>query len=379
MLKFFKNKWFRIPYTILLYAFSIYGFFLTVSYFAMKYEWTKDEGMIDSNNRYFQNMDSKYNQSYKLDSISIKKNRYKALNRIILLNEFYPLNAKYILDAYTRNQDEKLALQMLDAVDLKLKSNNEYKIAVQQLNNRKINKQKTSSRSAFEWMNLGAWKAFTVAVKRDRESIDSVAKVTGVESRLIVSCLAGEQIRMFNSRRQSFKKYISPLQSLVLETNLSYGVTGIKVNTAINIEKYLKDPNSVYYLGKKFEHLLDYDSSKTYGNALNGKQSMRIRRLVQYKDHFYSYLYAAIFMKQIKMQWERAGYPLDNRPEILASLFNLGFRKSVPKKDPAVGGSNYLVGESMYTFGAVAFEFYYSGELLDVFPYQKKHFDWDTN
>jgi hypothetical protein len=184
---------------------------------------------------------------------------------------------------------------------------------------------------------------------------------------------------MFNSRRQSFKKYISPLQSLVLETNLSYGVTGIKVNTAINIEKYLKDPNSVYYLGKKFEHLLDYDSSKTYGNALNGKQSMRIKRLVQYKDHFYSYLYAAIFMKQIKMQWERAGYPLDNRPEILASLFNLGFRKSVPKKDPAVGGSNYLVGESMYTFGAVAFEFYYSGELLDVFPYEKKHFDWDTN
>ena len=76
MLKFFKNKWFRIPYTILLYAFSIYGFFLTVSYFAMKYEWTKDEGMIDSNNRYFQNMDSKYNQTYKLDSISIKKNKF---------------------------------------------------------------------------------------------------------------------------------------------------------------------------------------------------------------------------------------------------------------------------------------------------------------
>jgi len=43
MLKFFKNKWFKIPYTVLLYAFSIYGFFLNVTYFAMKFEWTKDE------------------------------------------------------------------------------------------------------------------------------------------------------------------------------------------------------------------------------------------------------------------------------------------------------------------------------------------------
>ena len=209
--------------------------------------------------------------------------------------------------------------------------------------------------------------------------IDSVAKITGVEGRLIVSCLAGEQIRLFNSRRESFKKYISPLQSLVLENNLSYGVTGIKEHTAMNIERYLKDPNSEYYLGKKYEHLLDYDSTQSYINSINDTMNIRLRRLVQFNDHYYSYLYAALFVKQIKMQWERAGYPLDNRPEILASLFNLGYSKSKPKKYPSVGGSNYQVGESQYTFGAVAFEFYYSGELLDVFPYQKKRFDWDTN
>ncbi|MCX6196159.1 MAG: hypothetical protein NTY55_05810, partial [Flavobacteriia bacterium] len=137
MLKFFKNKWFRIPYTILLYAFSIYGFFLTVTYFAMKYELTKDKGMIDSNNRYFQNMHDKYNQSFRIDSISMQKYRYEALNRIIVLNEFYPLNAKYILDAWARNQDEKLTLQMLDAVDLKMKSNQEYQNALQEMRNSK--------------------------------------------------------------------------------------------------------------------------------------------------------------------------------------------------------------------------------------------------
>lgn len=379
MLKFFKNKWFRIPYTIILYGFSLYGLFLTVAYFAIKFEWTKDKGMIDVNNRYFQEMSDKYNQSFRVDSVSMQKYRYEALNRIIILNEFYPLNAKYILDAWIINQDEKLTLQMLDAVDLKMKSNQDYQNALQQMQKNKLTTQKITGLSVFDWMNVGEWKAFRIAVQKDKKCIDSVAKITGVESRLIVSCLAGEQIRLFNSRRESFKKYISPLQSLVLENNLSYGVTGIKENTAIKIERYLKDPKSEYYLGKKYEHLLDYDSTQSYINSINDTMSLRIRRLVQFKDHYYSYLYAALFVKQIKMQWERAGFPLDNRPEILASLFNLGYSKSKPKKNPAVGGSNYQVGESMYTFGAVAFEFYYSGELLDVFPYQKKRFDWDTN
>ena len=104
--------------------------------------------------------------------------------------------------------------------------------------------------------------------------------------------------------------------------------------------------------------------------------SLRVRRLVQFKNHYYSYLYTALFLKQIKMQWERAGYPIDKRPEILASLFNLGYQKSKPKKNPGVGGSNYKIHDTEYTFGSVAFEFYYSGELSEIFPYKKKSFDF---
>jgi hypothetical protein len=53
----------------------------------------------------------------------------------------------------------------------------------------------------------------------------------------------------------------------------------------------------------------------------------------------------------------------------LASIFNLGYRKSIPKKYPAVGGSNFMIRDKEYTFGGVAYDFYYSGELLDEFPY----------
>lgn len=378
MKRFFLSKWFKIPYRVILYSFAGYGAFLTLTYFAMKFKWTNDSGMIDSNNRYFQGMHDKYNLSFKVDSVSMIQHRFEILNRIILLNEYYPVNAQYILSSYKSNGDEKLALQMLDAADLRLLSNPEYRKDSRLLNknlNRK--KKKTTALSVFEWMNVAEWKYFKEAVTKDKKFIDSAANVTGVEPRLIVACLVGEQVRLFNSRRERFKDYIAPLKTLALETNLSYGVTGIKESTAMRIETYLKDPNCDYYLGDEYAHLLDYDSLSSYNNGLNDTMSIRLQRLVQFNNHYYSYLYAAIFVKQIKMQWERAGYPIEDRPEIFASLFNLGFQKSKPKKRPGVGGSVFKINETEYTFGAVAFEFYYSGEMSDVFPYKKSRFDWN--
>ncbi len=377
MLKFLKSKWIKIPYTVFLYAFAIYGFFLTATYLAVKFKWTNNEGMIDENNRYFQDMHNKYNQSFRVDSVSMQQHRYEALNRIMVLNQFHPKNAEYILSTLLKTNDERIALKMLDAVDLRLRKNKKYRVALADMRSKHSKRQKTTGLSVFEWMNVAEWQDFKIAVQKDKKYIDSAARITGVESRLIVSCLVGEQIRLFNSNRESYKNYIGPLKVLVLENHLSYGVTGIKESTAQKIENFLKDSTRVYYLGKEYAHLLDYDSIRSYKNNINDTMSVRLQRLVQFKDHYYSYLYTALFLKQMKMQWERAGYPIDDRPEILASLFNLGYQRSKPKKNPAVGGSDFKIHETNYTFGAVAFEFYYSGELADVFPYQKSMFDWN--
>jgi hypothetical protein len=375
MKKFFKSRWFRIPYFTVLYLFAIYGAFLTLTYFAMKFNWTRESGKLDSNNRYFQAMHDKYNQSFKVDSVSMVKHRYEVMQRIIVLNDFFPVNAQHILTAYQNTKDEKLALQMLDAVDLRLRKNKKYHHATQKIQSSKSKSQEeTTGLSVFEWMNINEWKYFSEAVAKDKVYIDSAAAVAGVEARIIVSCLVGEQVRLFNSRREKFKGFITPLKSLALETNLSYGVTGIKENTALKIERYLKDETSAYYLGKDHENILDFDSITNYNNGLNDTMNVRLQRLVQFKDHYYSYLYAALFVKQIKTQWEKAGFPIDDRPEILASLFNLGYQKSRPKKNPGVGGSVFKINESEYTFGSVAFEFYYSGELAELFPFAKERF-----
>jgi hypothetical protein len=371
----YEKKWVKIPYLIGLYSFALYGAFLASVYVAMKFKWTQESGQLDVNNRYFQEMSDKYDLSFRIDSTFFVKKRFEVLDRIVVLNDFYPTNAKYILNAYKKTNDERVALKMLDAVDLRLRSDKKYQAALKDLKEKKANRrEKVSGLSAYEWMNVAEWKYFREALRKDKPYIDSAAKVTGVEARTIVAALVGEQVRLFNSRRERFKEYIAPLKSLSVGTMMSFGPTGIKENTAMKIERYLKDSTSVYYLGKEYEHLLDFDSTEVFQHAVHDTMSLRVKRLAQYKDHYYSFLYTALFIKQIKMQWERAGFPIDERPEIFASLFNLGYQKSKPKKNPGVGGSVFKVKDKEYTFGGVSFDFYYSGELADLFPYQKQKF-----
>lgn len=369
MKRLFQKKWFKIPYQIALYGFAAYGVVLVGIYAALKLRLTDDAGLVDKNNRYFQSMHDKYNQDFKTDSASIVAYRNEILQRINLVNDYYPKNARTILEAWAQTKSEKIAFQMLAALDLRLKDNAEYQKKLKALLAKSQSKGTAQGGNAFEWMDYIEWSYFKEAVAKDKKYIDSAAAACGVEPRMIVACLVGEQVRLFNSRRERFKNLVAPLKTLALETNLSFGVTGIKESTAKNIEYYLKDPKSPYYCGAKYEHILDYDSTINYNNNLNDTLNLRIKRLVQFKDHYYSYLYAGVFIRQIAAQWQKAGYPIDERPEILASIFNLGYSKSKPKKYPAAGGSNFKIRDKEYTFGGVAFDFYYSGEMLEEFPY----------
>jgi hypothetical protein len=341
------------------------------TYAAIQLGFTKEGGIVDSNNRYFQEMHDKYNQGFRVDSASLVQHRYEALERIVVLNEFYPTNAQYILSVLQKGENEKEVLRMLDAVDLQLKDNKAYCKAVSRIKFNARNVKELSALSVFEWMNIDEWKTFKEAVAKDKRIIDSVANQTGVEGRLIVSCLVGEQIRLFNSGREAYKKWIGPLKVLSVESQFSFGVTGIKEHTAIAIERNIKDSSSIFYLGKKYAHLLDFKGQDT---ASINKE--RIDRLTDFHNHYYSYMYAALFLKQVKVQWEKAGFPIDERPEILATLFNVGYPQSKPKSNPRVGGSTIKIYEKPYSFGAIAYQFYYSGELYELFPFERRKFDW---
>ena len=361
-------KYFSVGFIV---VFALIGLFLTTAFFAVKLHVTDDPGAVDYNDRYFQELKDKYGQSDTDDSSKVNNKEAEFFHNVLVLNKYYPENSLYILNAYLKSRNLTEAERMIGAVNLYMQDNKRYN---SEINEFEIRSSKDSSQrnsgSVFEWMNIAEWEDFKLAVVKDKPLIDSVANLTDVEPRLIVAVLVGEQIRLFNSEREAYKKWIGPLKILSVETTFSLGVTGIKVPTAQTIERNLKDRQSVFYLGEKYEHLLDFQT--------NNITDERFKRLTSYKNHFYSYLYAALNIKQIKTQWERAGYPIGDRPEILATLYNIGFEVSIPKENPVVGGSTVMIHRKPYSFGAIAYEYYYSGELFDLFPFKRIKFDWDN-
>jgi hypothetical protein len=183
-------------------------------------------------------------------------------------------------------------------------------------------------------------------------------------------CLVGEQVRMFNSGREKFKQYVVPFSRLILPTNRGYGVTGILQNTALRIEKTLFDTKSPFYAGDYFQSCINVNDSfpELVNDTIESHKYKTIQRLIKGGDHYYSYLYTAFLIRQYQAHWERSGFTLAYRPEIIGTLFNLGYQKSKPSAHPQVGGSNFEVADRMYTFGGLCYEFYYSGELQNLFP-----------
>lgn len=357
-----KRKKLFLAYTILLYVFAIYGFGLTAAFFGVKLHVFDDPGGVDQNDRYFQlvkNINTKVDSNYV--PISEAADFMSALK---VINSFYPRDAKQIYNCFLQHGDIDIATKAIEAVKIRLLENAEFQAALKNPNLLAKAKVENPNASVFEWMNIEEWNYFKEAVAKDRYLIDSVAKVTDLDHRLIVAALVGEQMRLFNSRRETYKNVIRPLKILSVESKFSLGVTGIKDFTAMKVEAFLKDPSSEYYLGKKYENLLDFKTQDP--------TTERFNRLVDYRNHYYSYLYAAIIIKQFMTQWKNAGYDISDRPEILITLFNVGFPQSKPGPTPQVGGSRVEVNGVRYTFGALGYEFYYSGEMADVFPYKKR-------
>lgn len=244
---------------------------------------------------------------------------------------------------------------------------------------------------SFAWIDTAEWNTLSIALTKDREVIRKAAEDASISPRILVSVIIAEQIRFFTSNRESYKKFFEPLKILGTLSQFSLGVSGIKPETAKLIEENLKNPSSQFYISKEYENLLDYKdhyikindsvSSKISAEKVTTSSSSVVAskdgtstdgiysRLTDDHNHYYSYLYTALFIKEIESQWKREGYDISNRPEILATIFNLGFDKSIPKKDPETAGSIIEIGGEKISFGRLSYEFFYSGELLDIFGF----------
>lgn len=329
---------------------------------------TNDRGAADQNHRSFLTVaEMESLQGAKLSQERIDEQWALQYGRLAALARYYPENARLMLAAAQRSGDPLVVDRMLAAARIYMDQNPALDSLGDRIEALLVAAPQRQQRNVIPWMDNPEWAVLKQAILRDSALINRAADLTGVEARLIVGCLIGEQVRLFHTDREVLKQYLGPVRTLGVQSQFSYGVNGIKERTAVAVEQHLTDPSSEYYMGRNFEHLLDYPGGVD-------QTQERYHRLVDYGNHLYSYLYTGCILHQTMLQWRRAGYDISDRPDILFTLFNVGFRQSVPKPNPVAGGSRITIEGRQYTFGAIGFDFYYSGELAEAFPYRRQRF-----
>lgn len=360
-------KWRTRFCQVFLHLFAFAGMAILGAWAIYQLGLTNDGGSVDSNNRYLADYRKPVGET---DSVQQFNNMMDGLMDLALLSKFYPENAHLIYEASQHCQQPDCINRMVYAANMYLQIDSiggNYNPLKRELDAKfKQYPAASTRRNLIPWMNDSAWVVLKEAIVRDKEAINKAAELTGVESRLIVSCLVGEQIRLFNSKREMYKKYLGPMKVLSVQSKFSWGINGVKEATAMAVERNLKDSLSIYYMGEKYENILDFQTEDV--------ATERFDRLTDYHNHLYSYIYTGCILKQTMLQWQRSGYDISDRPDILFTLFNLGFQASKPGPSPRCGGSTIEVCGERYTFGVIGNDFYFSGELAEHFPILEKPF-----
>lgn len=342
----------RNTFRIFLFAFAFVGLVFTFVYIGMYFGWFNVKGSVSERNSYFNIKKGEEN--------NIQTNNLEIICKINVLGKYAPLTSVNISKSLTRGTGDEIINKMIEVASIRFLENVDYEREINNCKN-SVYRELNTPISAYNWADTDQWSLMKEVFIRDQEIINKAAKDAKISPRLLLGGVIGEQFRFFNNRRESFKSYFEPLKILASLSNTSFGIAGLKPKTVGIIEDNLKNKISPFYLGLEMEHVVDHKDGVDV-------ETDRMDRITNSKDPYYSYLYVGLYMKQIIAQWQKAGFDISSRPEVLGTLYNLGFYYSVPKENPEAGGSVININGEDYTFGDLAYEFYYSGELSDIFP-----------
>jgi hypothetical protein len=124
--------------------------------------------------------------------------------------------------------------------------------------------------------------------------------------------------------------------------NSSIGFCQVKLKTAYWIEKQLADSLSIYFPGREYENILQVSASP---QALISKLS----------NDSLNILYAAAYIRIIQSRWESEGFSINNRPEIIGTLYTTGLfyrdgYERKPRENPAANEFGIKVKENLNLF-----------------------------
>jgi hypothetical protein len=172
----------------------------------------------------------------------------------------------------------------------------------------------------------------TLSKLEDQKSnIEYASKTFDINPDFFKVIIYVERTNNYNWQDEYFDDYLAKKGQ-----NSSIGFCQVKMKTAYWIECQLADSSSEFYPGKKYENILPVSQSP---------QEI-IDKLMDDRTNL---LYAAAYMKIIQSYWKNKGFAIDDRVDIIATIFSYGvFSRSTgePLKPNADPKSNWFGRES---------------------------------
>ena len=175
-----------------------------------------------------------------------------------------------------------------------------------------------------------------------KDDIENVSKIFNIDKKLIISCIAVEQVRYLTTQRWYLKTLIKS-NKLITFSKFSFWLGWIKVFTARKIQKDIKNYNKNIY--------------NDYFSQDDGLvDSAMIKKL---ESTSWSILYVWWLIYNIEQKRKLAWYDINERPWVIATLYNMwNPDKKIPHSNPNVGWTIIYINGKKYYFGQIAYLIY---------------------
>jgi hypothetical protein len=145
-----------------------------------------------------------------------------------------------------------------------------------------------------------------IKLNEQSANIEYASKIFDIGPGKLKAIIYVERTNNYNWQDEYFDDYLAKKGQ-----NSSIGFCQVKMKTAYWIENQLADSASKFYPGNKYREILEISQSPQ--EIINKLEDARI-----------NLLYASAYIRIIQSYWESKGHSIDNRVDIIATIFSYG-------------------------------------------------------
>lgn len=249
-------------------------------------------------------------------------------------------NPRANLDSVINNDDSQILINYFTSLEskfIKLFMTREEKIG-------RNNWLLTSDKFAYVYNQLHIDEA-----NKYRDHINLAANIFNLNPNLIKACIFVEQLRAFYTFKWLFKSVAQTNTYLTIMSKQSFGIGGMKLQTAEQLEQRLASNEPTLY-----QKYFAYEDQ-------NNISQQRLARLSDSKTYYYQVLYSAGLLYEYSTARRKAGYSITNQPGLMATMYNIWY--SEPHANADIGWSFMNIEGEKYSFGGLAMLIYYYLEI----------------